>query len=123
MNQTPNPIADAVGTLKLVGMHFTAPTAYPAEVLQAAAAECIERLAAMPQEAARLAQLYTALLAVTPHGWLPHVTLTTDAERPFGAVVTDEAGNVAARGIGKTVDSLVALVKARLPVGLGEVAL
>ena len=25
-----NPITDAVGTLKLVGMHFNAPTAYPA---------------------------------------------------------------------------------------------
>ncbi|SDH48933.1 hypothetical protein [Pseudomonas panipatensis] len=122
MNQTPNPIADAVGTLKLVGMHFAAPTAYPAEVLQSAAVECIERLAGLPKEAAQLGQLYTALLAATPRGWLPHVTLTTDAERPFGAVITDEAGNIAARGIGKSIEGLVALVSARLPVGCGEVS-
>ncbi|HBO1688025.1 TPA: hypothetical protein L4F78_006226, partial [Pseudomonas aeruginosa] len=50
MTTTPNPIADAVGTLKLIGMHFAAPTAYPADALQAAAAECINRLAGQPQE-------------------------------------------------------------------------
>ncbi|WP_275629049.1 hypothetical protein [Pseudomonas sp. 273] len=120
MTPTPNPIADAVGTLKLVGMHFAAPTAYPADVLQAAADECIDRLGALPQEAAQLGLLYAALVAITPRGWLPHVTLTTDAVRPFGAVVTDEAGNIAARGAGKTVEGLVALVSARLPAGCGE---
>ncbi|MDF5938645.1 hypothetical protein P4234_12700 [Pseudomonas aeruginosa] len=50
MNPTPNPIADAVGTLKLIGMHFAAPTAYPADALQAAATECIDRLAGQPRK-------------------------------------------------------------------------
>ncbi|MDU4250504.1 MULTISPECIES: hypothetical protein [Pseudomonas] len=115
-----NPITDAVGTLKLVGMHFNAPTAYPAEILQDAAAECIERLSTLPPASIALAELYTHLLAITPRSWLPHVTLTTDPTRPFGAVVTDEAGNVAARGTGKTIEGLVALVRARLPAGCGE---
>ncbi|MDG9855633.1 hypothetical protein V2A28_05900 [Pseudomonas aeruginosa] len=115
-----NPITDAVGTLKLVGMHLTAPTAYPAEVLQDAAAECIERLAALPPASIALADLYARLLAITPRSWLPHVTLTTDPVRPYGAVVTDEAGNVAAHGTGKTIEGLVALVRARLPAGCGE---
>ena len=48
------------------------------------------------------------------------VTLTTDKARPFGAVVTDEAGNVAARDTGKTIEGLVALIRARLPAGCGE---
>lgn len=120
MTPTQNPIADAIGALKLVGMHFSAPTAYPADALQAAAEECVERLAALPQQATQLAVLYAALVAVTPRGWLPHVTLTNDALRPFGAVVTDEAGNIAASGYGKSIDGLVALVSARLPAGCGE---
>ncbi|MFU6657256.1 hypothetical protein ACM79B_16420 [Pseudomonas aeruginosa] len=120
MTPTPNPIADAVGTLKLVGMHFAAPTAYPADALLAAAAECIDRLDTQPQEATQLALLYTALVAITPRGWLPHVTLTNDEVRPYGAIVTDAAGNIAASGLGKTVNGLVALVSARLPAGRGE---
>lgn len=115
-----NPIADAVGTLKLVGMHLTAPTAYPADILQDAATECIERLAALPQSTIELGDLYCCLVAITPRGWLPHVTLTTDPARPFGAVITDEAGNVAARHTGKTIEGLVTILRARLPAGRGE---
>ncbi|HCF3784943.1 TPA: hypothetical protein NIE47_001466 [Pseudomonas aeruginosa] len=121
MNPTPNPIADAVGTLKLIGMHFAAPTAYPADALQAAATECIDRLAGQPQEVSQLALLYAALVAITPRGWLPHVTLTNDEVRPYGAIVTDAAGNIAASGLGKTVNGLVAVVSARLPVECEEV--
>lgn len=115
-----NPITDAVGALRLVGMHFTAPTAYPADALQDAAAECIEHLTAVPQASIDLGVLYAQLFAITPSGWLPHVTLTTDKTRPYGAVVTDEAGNVAARDTGKTIEGLVALIRARLPAGCGE---
>lgn len=70
--------------------------------------------------AMHLVALYTALLAITPLGWLPHVTLTNDLARPFGAVITDKAGNVAAWDKGKTVDSLVAQLQLRLSVGRGE---
>ena len=57
-----------------------------------------------------------------PRGWLPHVTLTTDQVRPFGVVVTDEAGNIATHARGKAVDSLVELVRLRLPAGRGVAA-
>lgn len=117
-----NPITDAIGVLKLTDMHFNNPTAVPAATVRDAAAECVERLQAIPELAAQLAALYTALGAITPAGWLPFVTLTTDPVRPFGAVISDEAGNIAARGIGKTVDSLVELVRLRLPAGRGEAA-
>ncbi|MCP1646968.1 hypothetical protein [Pseudomonas nitroreducens] len=118
MNES-NPIADAVGTLKLVGMHLVAPTAYPAEAVRDAAEECIGRLHAIPEQAIQLAKLYAELLAVTPRGWLPHVTLTTDPVRPFGTVITDEAENVAFRATGKTIEGLVHVVKARLPASRG----
>ncbi|WP_043309537.1 hypothetical protein [Pseudomonas sp. ML96] len=117
-----NPIIDAIGVLKLTDMHFNNPTAVPAATVRAAAEECITRLETIPALAVQLGALYTALGAVTPAGWLPFVTLTTDPVRPFGAVVTDEAGNIAAHGIGKTVDSLVELVRLRLPAGRGEAA-
>ena len=118
----PNPITDAIGVVKLAALHFNNPTSIPAEVVRDAAAECIHRLEAIPVQSMQLAQLYTALLVLLPRGWLPHVTLTTDPARPLAAVITDEAGNIAARGTGKTVDSLVEQVRLRLPAGCGEVA-
>ena len=117
-----NPITDAIGVVKLAGMHFNNPTAMPAAVVRDAAAECIERLEGIPAQALELVGLYTALLAFMPRGWLPHVTLTTDPVRPFGVVVTDEAGNIASHARGKTVDSLVELLRLRLPAGRGEAA-
>lgn len=116
----PNPITDAIGVVKLAGMHFQNPTAVPANVVRDASTEVLQRLEAIQPEALQLVTLYTDLLAITPAGWLPHVTLTTDPLRPFGAVITDEAGNVAAWDKGKTVDSLVALLRLRLPAGRGE---
>jgi hypothetical protein len=117
-----NPITDAIGVVKLADMHFRNPTAVDAATVRDASAECIQRLEAIRPEALHLVALYTALLSVTPLGWLPHVTLTNDPLRPFGAVITDEAGNIAARDVGKSVEGLVSLLRARLPAGCGEVA-
>lgn len=119
----PNPITDAIGVVKLAHMHHSNPTAVNAETVRDAAAECIERLSALPAEALELAGLYCALLAITPVGWLPYVTLTGNAVRPFGTVVADEAGNIAATATGKTVDGLVQLIATKLSrplVGHGE---
>ena len=118
----PNPITDASGVVKLAGMHFQNPTAVPANVVRDASTEVLQRLEAIQPEALQLVTLYTDLLAITPAGWLPHVTLTTDQVRPFGVVVTDEAGNIATHARGKTVDSLVELVRLRLPAGRGVAA-
>lgn len=116
----PNPITDAIGVVKLTAMHFNNPTAMPAAVVRDAVTECIQRLEGIPEQAMALVTLHAALQAIMPAGWLPHVTLTTDPRRPFGAVITDEAGNLAARGLGKSVDSLVELLRLRLPAGRGE---
>lgn len=117
----PNPITDAIGVVKLADMHYRNPTAVAAEVVRDAARECIERLESIPAEALALVTLYTALLAITPPRWLPHVTLTNDPLRPLGAVITDEAGNIAANGAAGTAEGLVELLQARLAAGRGEV--
>ncbi|MCE1017262.1 hypothetical protein LU646_14795 [Pseudomonas alloputida] len=72
------------------------------------------------QQAIQLVALYTALLAITPLGWLPHVTLTNDPANPYGAVIGDPGGNVVAWVKGGTVDSLVAKLQHRLTAGCGE---
>ncbi|MCY1363455.1 hypothetical protein D9M69_502180 [compost metagenome] len=118
----PTPIRDAIGVLKLTGMHLNNPTAIDATLVRDAAEECIERLEQIPAESLALADLYRALLAITPRGWLPHVTLTNLPSHPLGAVVTDEAGNIAARAVGKTVEGLALNIRHRLPAGCGEVS-
>lgn len=110
----PNPITDAIGVVKLTRLHFQNPTAVPAEVVRDATEECLRRLEHIPPAALQLVGLYTALLAVAPHGWLPHVTLTPDPSHPYGAVIVDEAGNIAASAKGKSVDGIVALMRIRL---------
>lgn len=116
----PNPITDAIGVLKLADMHFNNPTAVDAATVHDASVECIQRLEAIDPRALELVELYSQLFRLTPTGWLPHVTLTEDPVRPYGAVITDEAGNVAAHGTGKTITGLACLIGTRLPVGCGE---
>lgn len=116
----PNPITDAIGVLKLADMHFHNPTALSADTVHEASLECIQRLEALDPRALELVDLFTQLFRLTPSGWLPHVTLTQDPARPYGAVITDEAGNIAARDSGKSIAGLVHLISARLPVGRGE---
>ena len=118
----PNPIADAIGVVKLVSLHHANPGTVSADTVRDAADECIQRLQGIPPQALELAALYCALFALLPRRWLPYVTLTGDTERPFGAVITDEAGNIATHARGKTVDSLVEFVRLRLPAGRGVAA-
>lgn len=100
----------AIGALKLVRLHIDHPTVISSELLGSAASEAVERLIARNPHMADLGELYASLLAVTPLGHLPHVTLTRDAKTPYGAVVTDSHGNVVARQIGKTIEGLTQLI-------------
>lgn len=117
----PNPITDAIGTLKLTGMHLNNPTAIGADVVQDASTECIQRLESIDTRSLDLVGLYCALLNVLPLGWLPYVTITNDRERPYGAAIANEAGYVFCRYVAKSQDGLVALIKARI--GLGPAGL
>jgi hypothetical protein len=117
----PTAAQHAIGALKLVSLHLDHPTVIARDVVRAASTEAIERLQAQtPGQVADLGPLYCALLAVTPRGHLPHVTLTLTPATPFGAVITDAHGNVVARQIGKTIDGLAQLIAASFPVGRGE---
>ena len=120
----PNPINAAIGVVKLASLHLHNPTAVSAETVRSAADECLGNLSQLPDEALLLASLYAALLQLLPLGWLPYVTLTTNPAAPFGAVITDEAGNLAATGTASSCEALAALIAAKLghpPAGRGEV--
>lgn len=117
------PIKEAVGALKLVSLHLDHPTVVGSRTLREACNEAIERLqATLPPCAEDLGRLYQQLLAVTPRGHLPHVTLTTEPSTPYGCVITDASGNVVDRQVGKTVEGLAAMIAARHPAGRGEAA-
>lgn len=109
-----SPIKEAIGALKLVSLHLDHPTTVAAPVLRAASQEAIQRLQATSTATAdELGRLYCALVAVTPRGHMPHVTLTNLPATPYGCVITDAAGNVVDRQIGKTIEGLAALIGAR----------
>lgn len=116
-----NPITDAIGTLKLAGMHLNNHTAVAADVVQAAAQECIQRLQGIDTRQLQLLAIHEALSKVLPAGWEPYVTITGELERPYGAAITNETGYIFCRYVAKTIDGLVALVCARI--GLGRVDL
>ena len=111
----------AIGALKLVALHLDHPTVIDKATVRAASNEAIEHLQAqLPPQAADLGRLYAALVAVTPRGHLPHVTLTLDPVTPYGAVITNATGEVVVRQIGKTIEGLTQLIALRFPAGRGE---
>jgi hypothetical protein len=74
----------------------------------------VDKSQALPAQPADLIVLFVALLAIAPAGCLPHVTLTTDPERPYGAVMANEANCIAASATCHSVDGLVELIAHRL---------
>lgn len=110
----------AIGALKLVALHLDHPTVIDKATVRAASNEAIGHLQAQNPHAADLGRLYAALIAVTPRGWLPYVTLTMDPITPYGAVITNAAGEITHRQVGKTIDGLTQLIALRFPVGCGE---
>lgn len=120
----PSPTQDAIGALKLNLLHMDHPTVIDQKTAREASKEAIARLQAQtPPGADQLVQLYTALLTCLPHGYMPHVTLTTDPAQPYAAVVTTLEGSLVLFQRGKTIEGVTALIKARFTaVGRGEAA-
>lgn len=109
-----SPVKDAIGVLKLVGLHIEHPTVVSQRTLRAASDEAIARLeATTTAQADELGRLYCALLSATPRGHVPYVTLTTSPATPYGCVITNADGNVVDRQVGKTIEGLVAMIAAR----------
>lgn len=114
MNQ--NAIRDAIGALKLVPMHFDHPRTVLSATLYGAAVEAVGRLEQVPPAAIELLEAFRAVKGVCRDGDTAYVTATTSPERPYGAVVVDAAGRLAASANGKTIEGLAELIRLRLPV-------
>ncbi|TLX65097.1 hypothetical protein DN820_01945 [Stutzerimonas nosocomialis] len=117
---TTNPITDAIGALKLVPIVHHYPGVVCADALLAAASEAIERLEALDPAVLELVELYHVVAAELAPGQTLYVTPTTSSERPYGAVVTDAAGQLIVSAAAKTIEGLATLVRLRLPAGSGE---
>lgn len=116
------PAQDAIGVAKLALFHLDHPQLISERTLRATCEEAIQRFQ-RPRvpHADDLVELYSRLVAVTPRGLIPYVTLTGQPETPYGCVLANEAGQLVDCQIGKTVDGLVQLIASRhQPVGRGE---
>lgn len=103
----------AIGALKLASLHLDHPSVVPASALRGACAEAILHLQAAMPHADDLGRLYSALLAVTPRGLLPHVTLTGNPATPYGCVITNAAGQLVDCQVGKTIEGIAELIRLR----------
>lgn len=110
---SPSALDHAIGALKLVRLHLDHPSVVSAAVLQATAAEAIERLNSANPHRDELGRLYAELVLVTPRGHMPYVTLTRDSAVPYAAIVTDASGNVLTRQLAKSIDGLVQIIATR----------
>jgi len=117
---TTNPITDAIGALKLVPIVHHHPGLVCAQAMLGAAREAVERLEAIDPAALELAEVYRTVAAEIAPGQTLYVTPTTCAERPYGAVVTDAAGQLIVTAAGQTIEGLAMMVRMRLPAGCGE---
>lgn len=104
----------ATGALKLALLQLDHPAVVSKAQLRSAALTAIEQLQSNAVHIDDLGRLYSAVLAVTPRSHLPHVTLTNDEKTPYGVVITDKAGNVVDRQIGKTIEGVTQLIATRL---------
>lgn len=110
----------AIGALKLASLHLDHPSVVPARVLRGACAEAIGHLQANQPHADDLVRLYSSLLAVTPRGHLPHVTLTGNPATPYGCVITNAAGQLVDCQAGKTIEGITEMIRLRHSAGCGE---
>jgi hypothetical protein len=108
-----SPANQAIGALKLADLNLEHPGVVTRTTVQNACHAAIGRLQNNQPHADDLVRLYSQLLAVTPPGYWPHVTLTDDTTTAFGCVITDAAGNVVDRQIGKTTEGIAELIRLR----------
>lgn len=110
---TSSPINQAIGALKLASLNIDHPGTIRAATVQTACSEAIGRLQNNQPHADDLVRLYAQLLNVTPPGHWPHVTLIDDAPLRFGCVITDAAGNLVDRQVGKTIEGITEMIRLR----------
>ena len=108
-----SPAKQAIGALKLAVLNIEHPGTVSAATVTTACNDAAISLLSNQPHADDLVRLYSQLLAVTPPGYLPHVTLVDEAPVNFGCVITDAAGNVVDRQVGKTTEGITELIRLR----------
>ncbi|MBU1282855.1 MAG: hypothetical protein KJ989_15380 [Gammaproteobacteria bacterium] len=108
-----SPANQAIGALKLAVLNIEHPGTVSPATVTTACTDAASRLQSNQPHADDLVRLYSQLLAVTPPGYWPHVTLVDDAPVNFGCVITDAAGNVVDRQVGKTTEGITEMIRLR----------
>ncbi|MNG11210.1 hypothetical protein D3C84_947310 [compost metagenome] len=68
----------------------------------------------MPVLSTELAEVFRCVNGVIQEGHVAYVTSTNSPEYPFGAVVTDEKGQICAAARGKSKEGLAELIRLKL---------
>lgn len=114
---TTTAITAAKGALKLVPLYIQHPATIGQDTMLGAAAEACERLDRVPAAALDLLDAFEAVRRVLPQGYTAFVTPTSSAIKPYGAVVLDGAGQLAATAAAKSIEGLAQLIRLRIPQG------
>lgn len=120
-----NAYTQALGALRLIPIYLDSPGVVSRATLIGAASEAIDLLDNVPCRTLELAEVFRCVNNVIQDGQVAYVTPTNSPEYPFGAVVTDEKGQICAAGMGKSKEGLAELIRLKLmprPEGFGEVA-
>jgi len=118
-----NAITQARSALQLVPIYLNSPTVVGRSTLIGAAHAADIMLADLPSVTVVLAEVFRKVSVVAGSNGVAYVTLTKDAEKPYGAVVADEQGRLLAVAAGSSPEGLAELIRLKLqppPVGYGE---
>jgi hypothetical protein len=109
-----NAYTQAVGALKLIPIFLNCPGVISRATLIGASTEAVQLLESMPVLSTELAEVFRYVNNVIQDGQVAYVTPTNLPEYPFGAVITDEKGQICAAGMGKSKDGLAELIRLKL---------
>lgn len=115
----------ALGALKLIPIFLSCPGVVSRSTLIGASTEAVQLLESMPALSIELAEVFRCVNNVINEGQIAYVTPTNSPEYPYGAVVTDQKGQICAAAMGKSKEGLSEMIRLKLlppTEGFGEVA-
>lgn len=104
----------ALGSLRLIPIYLNSPGIVSRAQLVGAASEAEQLLCSVPMRVLELADVFRCVNNVIHEGQIAYVTPTNSPEFPFGAVVSDENGNVCAAAMGKSKEGLAEMIRLKL---------
>ena len=120
-----NAYTQALGALKLIPIFLNCPGVISRATLIGASTEAVQLLEGMPVLSTELAEVFRSVNNVIQDAQVVYVTPTNSPEYPFGAVVTDEKGQICAAAMGKSKEGLAEMIRLKLvprSEGFGEEA-